>query len=84
VKKKLLIGGLGVATALLWPSGLGTGATAQAITCPVSQLATVCGVADLVYSTVCYQPLPEVPSIGGVITIDLEGGAPVQCPQLPV
>jgi len=84
VKKKLLIGGLGVATALLWPSGLGASATAQAITCPVSQLATVCGAADLVVSTACYTPLPDVPSIAGVITIDLEGGAPLQCPELPV
>jgi hypothetical protein len=81
VGRKIFIGGLGVALAVLAPTSLGGGGTMQALDCPVNDLATVCGAVDLVVATVCNQPLPAVPTIG-FVTIDVEGGAPVQCPDI--
>ncbi|MEY2425845.1 MAG: hypothetical protein QOI61_1417 [Actinomycetota bacterium] len=67
--------------AVLTPGGLGTTGSMQALTCPTSGLATACGAADLVIATVCSNPYPPVGTIGPV-TIHIEGGAPVACPEI--
>jgi hypothetical protein len=79
--RKLLIGGLAVLAAVFVPSGLGVGESLQALDCPGAGLESVCGAANLVVSTACYTPLPGLPTVG-VVTIDVEGGAPVQCPTV--
>ena len=81
--RKLLIAGFGVALAALLPSAFGSTASIRALDCPVAGLATACGAADLVISTVCNPALPEVPTVGPV-TIDVDGGGILVCPELPV
>lgn len=65
-------------TGAVVPGNLG-GGSVQALDCPVGQLSQACGAVDLVVATVCSNTTPAVPTIGPV-TIDIEGGAPVQCP----
>jgi hypothetical protein len=81
MRRKLLIGGLGVLAAVLVPSGLGTGESLQALDCPGAGLDSACAAANLVVGTACYTPLPAVGTIG-FVTIDVEGGAPLQCPTV--
>lgn len=81
MRRRFLIDGLGILAAVLVPSALGSGESVQAIACPAAGLESACGAANVVVSTACYTPLPRLPSLG-VVTIDVEGGAPVQCPTL--
>ena len=83
MRRKLLIGGLGVAAALMMPGVLGSTGSTQALECPNAALADVCGAADLVLSTVCYTGLPALPSVPG-LTVEVDNGPLVICPELPV
>ncbi|HUR77354.1 MAG TPA: hypothetical protein VMZ22_05370 [Acidimicrobiales bacterium] len=81
VARKLLVGSVFGATALLGWSGPGSGgATPAALDCPVGALEPACGAANPVVGTVCGNPIPSLPTVGPVsVRID-NGGPIVACP----
>ncbi len=81
MRRTFLIGGLGLVLAALVPSGLSTTGSVQALDCPAAGLATACSGVGLVVGTACTNPYPPVGTIGSV-TIDIEGSAPVDCPDI--
>jgi hypothetical protein len=62
-----------------WVGLAGHGGTAQALSCP-SALGAACGVIDPAIGTVCYSPLPQVPTIE-FITIQSSGRL-LNCPDI--
>ncbi len=80
MRKKLAVGAVGVAAVVMgWVGLAGHGASAQALSCP-SALGAACGIVDPAIGTVCYSPLPQLPTIE-FITISSSGRL-VNCPQL--
>ena len=81
MRRKVILSGLGLALAVFGLTGFGSSGSTQALDCPAGQLEPVCGAVNLVVGTACVAPI-EAPGTFGPVTIDVEGGPPVQCPDI--
>jgi hypothetical protein len=83
VRRKLVIGALVAAGAVLVPTGSAPTAATMALGCSdVGPAAPACPVVNTAVAAVCYGSVPVDVGTVGPLTVHLDGVPTVQCPQI--